>query len=82
MLLPCIVFYSFESQLPLKDTFDKFKAIYPKFKSLAGSYLVEHKEELYDDGVITTDKLLPPQIDYLKHKKQYEIKCNEDELIK
>lgn len=69
-------------KISTKDTFDKFKAIYPKFKSLAGKYLVEHKEELYDNGIITTDKLLPPQIDYIKNKKQYEIKCNEDELIK
>lgn len=69
-------------KISTEDTFDKFKAIYPRFKSLAGKYLAEHKEELYDDGIITTDKLLPPQIDYLNHKKQYENNFNEDLLIK
>jgi len=69
-------------KISTEDTFDKFKAIYPKFKSIAGKYLVEHKEELYDDGIITTENLLPPQIDYIKNKKQYEIKCDEDEFIK
>ena len=41
---------------------------------------VEHKKELYDDGIITTDKLLPPQIDYLKHKKQYEVNFEEEDF--
>ena len=68
-------------KISTEDTFNKFKTIYPKFKSLAGKYLVDHKEELYDDGIITTDKLLPPQIDYHKHKKQYEAIFEEDALI-
>ena len=58
-----------------EDTFNKFKEIFPKFKSLADKYLIKHKQELfYDDSgdlIPVEDKLMPSQLDYLENLKQH-----------
>lgn len=69
-----------------EDTFNKFKAIYPKFKSLASKYLDEHKQELFYDDFGDTDSvaeyLTPPQLDYLNSLNNKSRTRNEDFLNK
>ena len=69
-----------------EDTFNKFKVIYPKFKSLSSKYLDEHKQELFYDDLSDrkslAECLTPPQLDYLNSSINKSITKNEDFLIK